>query len=127
MLKTWIAVYAGSICLAAFLAALLPRGWGIAPVEALLFGSALHFGALHRHVTRADPGRSRAFAERLRAVAPGLAPRAALFLAVAAIQAYACYEWVPHADVRGGFVVATTWLVALALIDARLDAGGTSL
>ena len=42
----------------------------------------------------------------------------ATFLAVAAIQAYACYEWMPHADVRGGFVVATTWLAGLATIDA---------
>lgn len=114
----WVAVYAGSVCLAAFLAALLPRPWDIRPVEALLLGSALYFGALHRHVLRLDPGRERPLPERLAAVAPGLLPRAALFLAIAAIQAYACYEWIPHADVRGGFVVATTWLAALAVIDA---------
>ena len=115
---TWVAVYVGSVCVATFLAALLPRDWEIRPVEPLLFGSALYFGGLHRHVVRADPGRPRPFAGRLAAVAPGLAPRAAFFLAVAAIQAYACYEWMPHADVRGGFVVATTWLAGLATIDA---------
>lgn len=117
MRGTWVAVYAGSVCLAVFLSALLPREWNIRPVEALLFGSALYFGALHRHVRRADPGGARPLTERLAAVAPGLLPRTALFLAVAAIQAYACYEWMPHADVRGGFVVATTWLAALATID----------
>ena len=118
MRGTWIAVYAGSVCLASFLASVLPRRWGIHPVEALLLGSALYFGALHRHVLLADPGRGRPFAERLRVVTPGLVPRGALFLGIAAIQAYACYEWMPHADVRGGFVVATTWLAALATIDA---------
>ena len=118
MQRLWIVVYVGNVCLAFLLVSLLPRTWEIRPFEALVFGSALHFGALHRHVGRADPGRGRPLGSRLAALLPGLFPRASLFLAVAAIQAYACYEWMPHADVRGGFVTATTWLAALAMIDA---------
>ena len=119
MRGTWIAVYVGSVCLAFFIAALLPRAWGIQPIEAFFLGSALYFGALHRHVLRADPGPDRPFADRLAAVAPGLLPRGGLFLLVAAIQAVACFQWVPHADLRGGFVVTTTWLASLAVIDPR--------
>jgi hypothetical protein len=48
----------------------------------------------------------------------GLATRTFAFLAVAALQAMVCFEWAPDADLRAGFVVASTWLAALGLIDA---------
>jgi hypothetical protein len=47
----------------------------------------------------------------------GLVVRASFFLAIAALQALACFEWARQADLRAGFVIAATWLVALAVID----------
>lgn len=117
MKRLWIVVYAGSVLMGVALWRLVPSRWGLEPTLSILFGSALYFGALHRYTLRAtDAGGPIRWVGR-RGMLAGLIARAAIFVAVAGIQAYACYEWLPGADVRGGFVVSTTWLASLSLID----------
>ena len=118
MKRAWILVYAVSVLVGLALWRMAPGRWGVEFPQAVLFGSALYFGALHRYTLRAT-----AVAEPIRwagrgGLLPGLIPRAAFFLAIAGLQAFACYEWMPAADVRGGFVVSASWLVSLSLIDA---------
>ena len=107
---TWIVVYAASLLVGLALWRLAPARWGLEFTQAMLLGSALYFGALHRYTLRATAG------ERTKLL-PGLLLRAAFFLALAGFQALACFEWMPTADVRGGFVLSGTWLVSLSLID----------
>jgi hypothetical protein len=111
-------VYVASVVVGLALWRLAPSKWGLEFPQAILIGSALYFGALHRYTLRAT-----ADAEPSRWVGwggliPGLIPRAALFLALAGFQALACYEWMPGADVRGGFVISAAWLASLNLIDS---------
>jgi hypothetical protein len=119
MKRTWIVVYAVSLLVGLALWRLAPERWGLEFPQAMLLGSALYFGALHRYTLRATEG---AGAEPnhwvgLGGLLPGLLLRSAFFLALAGLQALACFEWMPTADVRGGFVLSATWLVSLSLID----------
>ena len=128
MRRTWIAVYAASLLIGIALWGLAPRRWGLEFPQAILLGSALYFGALNRYTLsrtaeRGGPpgspatGRNRWIGRG--GLVAGLGARAAFFLAVAGLQAYACFEWIPAADVRGGFVLSTTWLMALSLLDPQ--------
>lgn len=126
MKRTWIAVYAASLLAGLALWRLAPTRWGLEFPQAMLIGSALCFGALHRYTLRGTAG-----AEANRwigqgGLVPGLIARAAFFLALAGIQAYVCFEWMPGVDVRSGFVLSGTWLVSLSLIDPPRLADGSS-
>lgn len=118
MKRAWIVVYVASVFMGLALWRMAPSRWGLEFPQAILIGSALYFGALHRYTLRvttdAGPNRWIGWGGLL----PGLIPRAALFLALAGFQALACYEWMPAADVRGGFVISAAWLVSLSLIDS---------
>ena len=117
MKRAWIVVYFASVALGLALWRLAPSKWGLEFPQGILIGSALYFGALHRYTLRATADTEGNRWVGWSGLVPGLIPRAALFLALAGLQAFACYEWMPAADVRGGFVISATWLVALSLID----------
>lgn len=97
-----------------------PESWNLAPADGILLGSALYMAAWKRFVER----RETAWTERgesgwaWRGLVAGLALRAALFVALVSLQATLCFEVVPNADVRRGFIVLSAWIVMLALIDA---------
>lgn len=126
---TWIVVYAASLLVGLALWRLAPARWGLEFTQAMLLGSGLYFGALHRYTLRAGAGATAGVGAaagvgaepnhwvRLGRLLPGLIVRGAFFLALAGVQALACFEWMPTADVRGGFVLSGTWLVSLSLID----------
>lgn len=118
MRRPWLAVYAVSLLIGIGLWFLAPARWDLKPVEALLIGSALYFGALHRFMARATCHGGVAQWRGRGGLLEGLLPRAALFFAIAATQTYACFVAAPYADVRGGFVLTASWLVAQALIDS---------
>ena len=111
-------VYVASVAVGLALWRLAPSRWGLEFPQAILIGSALYFGALHRYTLRATAGAGTNRWVGWGALLPGLIPRAGLFLALVGLQAFACYEWMPGADVRGGFVISATWLVSLSLIDS---------
>lgn len=132
MKRAWILIYALSVLIGLAVWRAAPPRWGLEPSHALVIGSALYFGGLHRYVMRRISGpeargasglggsglRSSSLGvSRLGGTLLGLTWRAALFLAIAGFQALACYEWAPQADVRTAFVIAATWLFALGLID----------
>jgi hypothetical protein len=132
MKRTWIAVYVASLVVGLALCRSAPARWGLEFPQAMLLGSALYFGALHRYTLRATAGEgttagatagegATAGTAAGAKLLPGLLLRAAFFLAVAGFQALACFEWMPTADVRGGFVLSGTWLVSLSLIDPPPD------
>jgi hypothetical protein len=119
MRRVWVVVYAASLLVGVALWRVAARRWGLEFPEAILLGSALYFGALNRYTvdaTAAGAGSIRWIGRG--GLLAGLIPRAALFLAIAGVQAYVCFEWVPTVDVRAGFVLSTTWLAALGLLDA---------
>jgi len=116
MKRAWIVIYAASVLMGLALWRLAPTRWGLEFPQAVLIGSALYFGALHRYTLRATAAAGPRWVGR-GGLLPGLIPRAAFFLALAGLQAFACFEWMPGADVRGGFVISATWLVSLSLID----------
>ena len=128
MKRAWIVVYVASVAVGLALWRLAPSRWGLEFPQAILIGSALYFGALHRYTLRATaeprvPDGDAAGAGTDRRVGwggliPGLLRRTALFLALAGFQALACYEWMPTADFRGGFVISAAWLASLSLIDS---------
>jgi len=121
-------VYVASVAVGLLLWKLAPSRWGLEFPQGILIGSALYFGALHRYTLRATAQARVADGDSAEAgtdrwvgwggLLPGLIPRAAVFLALAGLQALACYEWMPSADVRGGFVVSAAWLASLSLIDS---------
>jgi hypothetical protein len=117
MRKLWIVVYAFSLLIGLVAWRLAPETWRVEPQQAILFGAALYFGALHRYTMRMGATDREISRGGGAGIIAGLAARTSLFLAIAGLQAYSCYEWLPGADVRGGFVLTATWLVALALID----------
>ncbi len=121
MRSTWIPIYAGSVLIGLGAWWVSPERWKLEPTLALFLGSALYFGALHRYVRRLVEGGPPVRWGRLLL---GVTIRTAAFLALAALQAYLCFEVAPDADVRGGFVLAATWLVAQGLIDPRRTAEG---
>ena len=116
MKRAWMVVYVASVAIGLTLWRLAPSKWGLEFPQGILVGSALYFGSLHRHTLRATADAEWAGWGGL---LPGLIPRAAVFLALAGLQAFACYEWMPSKDVRGGFVISAAWLASLALIDPR--------
>jgi len=118
MKRAWIVVYVASVAVGLALWRLAPSRWGLEFPQAILIGSALYFGALHRYTLRATAGAGTNRWVGWGALLLGLIPRAGLFLALVGLQAFACYEWMPGADVRGGFVISATWLVSLSLIDS---------
>ena len=107
-----VALASGLLGLA--LAGLAPERWGITPVHGLLLGLALYAGALRGHGERAIAGAASGTAWL------GLAARAAIFLALWWTQAVLCFDVIPDADVRRGFITLSAWVVAQALL------GGTS-
>jgi hypothetical protein len=117
MTRIWFPIYALSLLMGVALWLAAPSRWQLDPAQALLFGSGLYFGALHRYVRRglADEDERRAGWGRL---VPGMAIRAALFVGLAALQAYLCFEVLSQADVRSGFILSATWLAAWAVLDA---------
>lgn len=119
MKHLWIAVYAASLLVGIAIAHLAPSRWGVTMPQATLIGSALYFSALHRYVMRRSTGPETARSARTGGMLVGLLTRTTVFLALAAIQALACFEWAPQADLRAGYVIAATWLFALGLIDHR--------
>jgi len=119
MRPTWIPIYVGSVLIGLAAWWVSPERWKLEPTLALFLGSALYFGALHRYVRRlAENGAP----VRWGGLLLGVTLRAAMFLALVALQAYLCFEVAPDADVRGGFVLAATWLVTQGLIDPRRPA-----
>jgi len=119
MKRAWIVVYLASVVLGLALWRLAPSKWGIEFPQGMLIGSGLYFGALHRYTLRATQEAGTSRWAGWGGLLPGLIPRAALFLALAGLQAFACYEWMPGGDYRGGFVISAAWLVSQSLIDPR--------
>ncbi len=117
MKHRWIVVYAASLLVGLGVSRLAPARWGLETSHVLLIGSALYFGALHRFVMRGPARTEAARWSRQDGLLLGLLTRTVVFLALAALQAMACFEWAPHADLRAGYVIAATWLLALGLID----------
>jgi hypothetical protein len=95
---SWVVLVA-SVLAGAVLARFAPRAWSIGPVQGLLVGAALYFGALRRYL--ADGGSM-----------PGVLLRGTAFLAVIAALAYLCFVAMPRVDVRAGFVILSAWLIA---------------
>jgi len=116
MTRIWIPIYGLSLLTGVALWLAAPARWQLDPAQALLFGSGLYFGALHRYVRRGLADEDEAHAGWARLL-PGLALRAALFVGFAGLQAYLCYEVLSAADVRSGFILSGTWLAAWAVCD----------
>jgi hypothetical protein len=112
MRRSWIVLAVGSAAAGLALAALAPRHWEITPVHGLLLGLALYAAALRGHASRIEEasasGEPRAWL--------GLGVRASVFLAVWWVQAALCFDVMPSADVRRGFVTLSAWVVAQALL-----------
>ena len=86
--------------------AIAPARWDLSAFHAFLLGGALYAGALRRHVaaaTASEPGA---------AFWRGVLARAAGFLLFAGTQAIVCFDLAPGADVRGFFVILSSWIVA---------------
>ena len=111
-MRPWIVLAAGSAAAGLALAALAPGRWEITPVHGLLLGLALYAAALRGHASRIEEtsprGQPRAWLE--------LAVRASVFLALWWVQAALCFDVMPSADVRRGFVTLSAWVVAQALL-----------
>ena len=96
---------AASLAVAAAAVAVAPSRWGLSFFHAFLLGGALYAGALRRHVAR---GSEEAAAILWR----GALVRAAAFLLFAGTQAIVCFDLAPDADMRGFFVILSSWIVA---------------
>jgi hypothetical protein len=118
MRRIWIPIYGLSLLVGFALWLVAPTRWGLEPAQALLIGSGLYFGALHRFVRRAVSSCGDEIAMGWSRLIPGLAARAALFIGLAALQAYLCFEVLSQADVRSGFVLSASWLMAWAVLDS---------
>lgn len=90
-----------SMAIGLLLAFAAPRSWGIAPFHGLLLGAALYIAAL-RHGSTA-------------------VVRAAAFATLAAAQAYVLFVAAPGADLRGTFIILSTWIV-LETVGGRPEA-----
>ena len=100
-----IIVVAASLALAAAGVAVAPARWELSFFHAFLLGGALYAGALRRHFAK---GTEEAGAILWR----GAIVRAAAFLLFAGTQAVVCFDLAPDADVRGFFVILSSWIVA---------------
>ena len=79
-----------------------PHAWRLEWRHGLLLGTALYMGVLHRWLARGD-------------ASSALAPRAAVFVALLALQGYAYFEWLPPVDLRAPFVLLSGWIVTETL------------
>jgi hypothetical protein len=95
------------------LAGAAPARWEMTPVHGLMLGLALYAASLRGHIERAFYGAGAAGA---RSAWTGLAIRAAVFLALWWTQAVLCFDVIPGADVRRGFITLSAWVVAQALL-----------
>ena len=95
------------------LAGFAPARWEMTPVHGLMLGLALYAAALRGHVEQAFSG---AAVVAARSAWTGLAIRAAVFLALWWTQAVLCFDVIPGADVRRGFITLSAWVVAQALL-----------
>jgi hypothetical protein len=95
------------------LAGAAPARWEMTPVHGLMLGLALYAAALRGHIERAFPVAGPAGA---RSAWTGLAIRTAVFLALWWTQAVLCFDVIPGADVRRGFITLSAWVVAQALL-----------
>jgi hypothetical protein len=102
------------------LAGIAPARWEMTPVHGLLLGLALYAAALRGHIEQAFSGASTAAA---RSAWTGLAIRAAVFLALWWTQAVLCFDVIPGADVRRGFITLSAWVVAQALLGGGTPRG----
>jgi len=92
------------------LAGLAPERWGLTPVHGVLVGLALYAAALRGQIERAIAGATSGTAWL------GLVVRAAVFLALWWTQAVLCFDVIPDADVRRGFITLSAGVVAQALL-----------
>lgn len=121
-MRAWILVLIGSLLLGAAIGAAAPATWTFRWTDGALLGLALYAAALRRYVDRRearavrDGGVARSY-ELVRTMLPGLLFRTALFAAILALQATLCFDLIPNADVRRGFVVLSAWVVMLSVID----------
>jgi hypothetical protein len=53
--------------------------------------------------------------------------RVGAFLGFAALQALACFEWLPGMDLRWTFVVFSSWVTIETLLEPRTREGATAL
>jgi hypothetical protein len=97
---------AASLVLGGVAVAAAPARWDLSAFHAFLLGGALYAGALRRHVAGASAEESGAAFWR------GAIARAGAFLLFAGTQAIVCFDLAPGADVRGFFVILSSWIVA---------------
>ena len=100
----------GSLVLGAAAVAAAPARWDLDFFHAFLLGGALYAGALRRHFAKGSE--AGAGAEAGAALWRGAFVRAAAFLFFAGTQAIVCFDLAPEADVRGFFVILSSWIVA---------------
>lgn len=98
-----------SLVLGGAAVALAPARWGLTFFHGFLLGGALYAGALRRHVARKSGTEAGAGGDGLWR---GALVRAAAFLCFAGTQAVVCFDLAPNADVRGFFVILSSWIVA---------------
>lgn len=96
----------GSLVLGAAAVAVAPARWDLDFFHAFLLGGALYAGALRRHFAKGSGAGAGAALWR------GAFVRAAAFLLFAGTQAIVCFDLAPEADVRGFFVILSSWIVA---------------
>lgn len=99
---------AASLVLGGIAVAAAPARWDLSAFHAFLLGGALYAGALRRHVA----GESAPVAGAGAAFWRGAIARAGAFLLFAGTQAIVCFDLAPGADVRGFFVILSSWIVA---------------
>jgi len=98
----------GSLALGTAAVAVAPARWDLDFFHAFLLGGALYAGALRRHFAKGSEAGAGAGAALWR----GAFVRAAAFLVFAGTQAIVCFDLAPEADVRGFFVILSSWIVA---------------
>ena len=107
-MRTWRqspAIFAAaSLILGGVAIAVAPARWDLSAFHAFLLGGALYAGALRRHVAKAS--------ESGAALWRGALVRGGAFLLFAGTQAIVCFDLAPGADVRGFFVILSSWVVA---------------
>ncbi|HET9950553.1 MAG TPA: hypothetical protein VFS09_02035 [Candidatus Eisenbacteria bacterium] len=94
-----------------------PAAWRLDPWQGVLLGTALYMGAVHPWLVRrrrerdgVSPAAAAGRADGWNA-ARGLGWRVAIFLAIAAGEVYAYYQWLPVADLRAPFAMLSAWVV----------------
>lgn len=125
-MRAWILVLIGSLLVGSALGEAAPASWTFHWTDGVLLGLALYAAALRRYVDRREVDAVRDGAGGMAAASglvltmlPGLLLRTALFAAILSLQATLCFDVVPNADVRRGFVILSAWVVMLALIDTE--------